>query len=275
MKNDRMNQTRSEPVMSNNTSSSGVPIGLQLYSVRAECAKDLAATLRSVREMGYVAAEPWGYDGSSLSWQGHSGKEMRQMFDDNSLACCGFHLTTSALMGDNFKRTVELNQILGNRYLIIAGDKPRMSSREGVKELAGILDDASEKLRPMGMYCGYHAHGFDFAATDGESPWDLLFSSTRPEVVMQLDTGNCAGGGGDPVAILRKFPGRARSVHLKEHGGPAGAVIGEGDLDWPTIFELCRTLHQPEWYVVEEETRGGVSFEPARRSIQALRRMGL
>jgi sugar phosphate isomerase/epimerase len=261
--------------MSNTANNNQVPIGLQLYSVRAECGKDLAATLRTVREMGYAAAEPWGYDGSSLSWQGRTGQDLRRMFDDNGLSCCGFHLTSSALIGDNFKRTLELNQALGNRYLIIAGDKPRMSSPEGINELAGILDDVSEKLKALGMHAGYHAHGFDFQPMNGESAWDLLFSKTRPEVVMQLDTGNCAGGGGDPIAILRKFPGRARSVHLKEHGGPEGAVIGEGDLDWQTILDLCRTLHKPEWYVVEEESHGGVGFEPARRSIQALRRMGL
>ena len=96
-------------------------------------------------------------------------------------------------------------------------------------ELAGILNDAAEKLAPEGMFTGYHAHGFDFAAVDGEIAWDILFATTPPEVIMQLDIGNCASGGGDPVATLRKFPGRARSVHLKDFGGPEGAVIGEGE----------------------------------------------
>ncbi len=91
---------------------------------------------------------------------------------------------------------------------------------------------------------------------------------------MQMDIGNCADGGGDPMAALRKFPGRARSVHLKEFGGGPGSVIGEGKADWPEIFRLCEEEHATEWYVVEEGGEGGFSFEIPRRSREALRRMG-
>jgi len=91
---------------------------------------------------------------------------------------------------------------------------------------------------------------------------------------MQMDIGNCAGGGGDPIAILRKFPGRARSVHLKDYGGGPESVIGEGVADWPEIFRLCETEHATEWYVVEEGHERGLGFDIPRRSLEALRRMG-
>ena len=91
---------------------------------------------------------------------------------------------------------------------------------------------------------------------------------------MQLDIGNSVGGGGDPIAILKRFPGRARSVHLKEYGGGPEAVIGEGEADWDEIFRLCETLHNPEWYVVEEGGLQGLGFEIPKRSLEALRRMG-
>jgi sugar phosphate isomerase/epimerase len=184
------------------------------------------------------------------------------------------HLQTDALLGDNLSRTIELNQILGNRFLVIAWDKPRMSSVETIAELAGILNDAAEKLAPLGMYSGYHAHGFDFDRVDGEIAWVRLFGQTRPEVIMQIDIGNCAGGGGDPVALLRQFPGTARSVHLKDFGGGEGSVIGEGQADWPTIFDLCETQHPTEWYVVEEGGPEGLGFDVCRRSFEALRAMG-
>ena len=197
-----------------------IPIGLQLFAVRGECERDLPATLKSVAEIGYAGAEPWGYDGSTLEWQGHSSQEIRRMYDENGLACCGIHLTTGAIQGENLARTVEFNKTLGNRFLIVAMDKKRMESVAGVMELAGILNDAAEKLAGEGMFTGYHAHGFDFATLDGRIAWDILFENTRPEVIMQMDIGNCAGGGGDPIGTLRKFPNRARSVHLKEFGGP-------------------------------------------------------
>ncbi len=122
----------------------GVPIGLRLFSVRGECKRDLAATLAAVADLGYVGAEPWGYGGESMEWQGHSAQDIRAMYDDNGLTCCGFHLATGALMGDNLARTVEFNQILGNSFLVIAADKPRMSSVDTIAELAGVLNGAAE-----------------------------------------------------------------------------------------------------------------------------------
>jgi sugar phosphate isomerase/epimerase len=141
-------------------------------------------------------------------------------------------------------------------------------------ELAGILNGAAETLAPLGMFTGYHAHGFDFERLGGQTAWEILFSNTRPEVVMQLDIGNCANGGGDPIAMLEKFPGRARSLHLKDYGGGPEAVIGEGQADWETIFALCEAHHHPLWYVVEEGAADGFGFDVSRRSLEALRRMG-
>ena len=78
----------------------------------------------------------------------------------------------------------------------------------------------------------------------------------------------------DPIATLRKFPNRARSVHLKDFGGAPDSVIGEGKADWPEVFRLCETLQNTEWYVVEEGGEDGLGFDISARSLQALRRMG-
>jgi len=251
-----------------------VPIGLQLFCVRGEVQKDLAATLEAVAKLGYVAAEPWGYRGDELEWMGHKPAEIRRMYDDAGLACCGFHLATDALLGDNLKRTVEMNQILGNNFLIIAADKTRTSKLETTLELAEILNTVADELAPLGMVTGYHAHGFDFGYFGQETAWEVLFSNTEPEVVMQMDIGNCANGGGDPIKMLRKFPGRARSLHLKDYGGEPGSVISEGVADWDTIFELVETQHDPIWYVVEEGNPDGIGFDTSGRSLEALRKMG-
>ena len=251
-----------------------IPIGLQLFSVRGEVQKDLAATLKAVAGLGYVAAETWGYGGEKLEWMGHSPKDIRAMYDDNGLVCCGMHLATGALMGDNLARTVEMNHVLGNRCLVIAIDAQRISSIPGVKELAGILNNAAEKVAPKGMFVGYHAHACDFKDLDGQTGWDRLFSSTRKEVIMQLDIGNCAGGGGDPIAILKKFTNRARSLHLKDYGGPPDSVIGEGKADWKTIFDLVEKKQNTEWFVVEEGGKDGTGYDICARSLAALHKMG-
>ena len=253
---------------------SQIPIALQLFVVRGEVEKDLAATLENVARLGYVGAEPWGYGGEVLDWMGHTPAQIRKMYDDNGLKCPGFHLATGALLGDNLQRTIEMNRVLGNNFLIIAADSQRMSSRATIMELAGILNDTADKLGPLGMFTGYHAHGFDFKTVDGEIAWDILFSNTRRDVIMQMDIGNCAGGGGDPIGTLRKFPGRTRSMHLKDYDAGPGGVIGEGKADWPTIFQICETIQPVEWFVVEEGSSDGLGFDIPRRSLEALRRMG-
>lgn len=251
-----------------------IPIGLQLFSVRGECEKDLPAALKAVSEIGYAGVEPWGYGGDTLEWLGHGANEVRAMLDDNGLKCCGIHLQTKALQGDNLPRTIEFNKTLGNNFLIVAADPQRMSSREGIAELARILEEAADALQPHGMFTGYHAHGFDFKEIDGQTAWDHLFGSTRQEIIMQIDIGNSVGGGGDPIAALKKFPNRARSVHLKDYGGGPESVIGEGEADWDLIFRLCETTQNTEWYVVEEGHEGGIGFDIPHRSLEALRRMG-
>jgi sugar phosphate isomerase/epimerase len=249
-------------------------IGLQLYSVREECKRDLKRTVEMAGSLGYDGVEPWGYDGSDTSWLGHDGLELRRMLDATKLACCGMHVATQALEPGRLSRTVGLSLILGNPFIVVAADKARMSSAAGIAELAGILNRAADLAAPHGLRVGFHAHGFDFARVEGKVAWYTLFGQLVPEVVMQLDNGNCASGGGDPLDVLRSFPGRARTVHLKEHGGPPGSVIGEGSMNWPETFRLCETLHATEWYVVEEGEQEGSGFDVCRRSREALRRMG-
>jgi sugar phosphate isomerase/epimerase len=250
-----------------------IPIGLQLFSVRGECKKNLPATLKAVRDIGYEGVEPWGYDGGKVRWQDYSAKELRKMLDENGLACCGMHLQPVALQGDNLSRSIELNQELVNRFLIIASDKDRTASEAGVRELAGMLAEAASKLAPLDMFTGYHAHAFDFTRFGDRTAWDLLFSLTPAEVIMQIDIGNCANGGGDPVAILRKFPGRARSVHLKDYGGQSGSVLGQGQADWKEILRLCQETQNTEWYIIEEGGLEGMGFDVPNRSLASLRRM--
>ena len=91
---------------------SQVPIGLQLYAVREECAKDLAKTLATVAGMGYAGVEFAGYHNRSAA-------ELRKLLDANGLKCCGTHTGLDTLLGDALPRTVEFNQQLGNRYLIV------------------------------------------------------------------------------------------------------------------------------------------------------------
>ena len=225
-----------------------IPIGLQLYSVRNECAKDLPAVLAAVAAMGYQGVEFAGYHGRGAA-------ELRGLLDDNGLKCCGTHLAIDALTGGELDRTVEFNRTLGNEFLIVASLPDGMlSGRQRCLETARTFNEISREVGTAGMRVGYHNHAADLLAVDGETAWDVFFANTRPEVVMQVDTANMLAGGGDPVQCLGKYPGRAATMHLKEHSktDPA-AVLGEGDVDWQGLFEVVGAQGSTEWFIVEHE----------------------
>jgi sugar phosphate isomerase/epimerase len=241
-----------------------IPVGLQLYSVREQCAKDLPGVLASVAKIGYKGVEFAGY-------HGRSAKELRKMLDDNGLVACGTHTPYESVLPGKLKETIAFNRTIGNKFLIVPWMEGK--SKEEWLEKAKLFNRLADEVKPAGMWVGYHAHAHDFQKFDGVSGWDLFFGNTKPEVIMQLDTSNCCEGGADPVAVLKKYPGRARSTHIKAFGGGPDAVIGEDKVDWKTVFEFCETKGKTEWYVLEHES-GKDPLDAVKRSYEALKKMG-
>jgi sugar phosphate isomerase/epimerase len=242
-----------------------IPVGLQLYSVREQCQADLPGTLASVSKIGYRAVEFAGY-------YDRSAKDLRKLLDDNGLIACGTHTSYESVQGDKLKETVEFNHTIGNKFLIVPWMNEAKSKQEWL-DRAKLFNKIADQLNPDGMWVGYHAHSHDFKLVEGVSAWDLFFGNTTAEVVMQLDTSNCCDGGADPVAVLKKYPGRARSIHLKAFGGGPDAVIGEDKVDWQAVFAFCESKGKTQWYVLEHES-GKDPLNAVRRSFEALKTMG-
>lgn len=241
-----------------------IPFGLQLYSLRDQCAKDLPGMLAAVSKIGFKGVEFAGYHNRTAS-------ELRQMLDDNGLIACGTHTPYDSVLGDKLKATVEFNRTIGNHFLIVPWMEGK--SKQDWLDKAKLFNEIAAQVKPDGMWVGYHAHAHDFQKFDGVSAWDLFFGNTKPEVIMQLDTGNCCDGGADPVAVLKQYPGRARSIHIKAHGGGPEAVIGEDKVKWPEVFAFCENLGKTDWYVLEHESARD-PLAAVRRSFEALRTMG-
>ena len=245
-----------------------IPIALQLYSVREDCAKDLPRTLEAVAKMGYEGVEFAGYYG----WK---AEDLKKLLDDLGLKVAGTHIGLNTLLGDEYERTVEFNKILGNKYLVVPGLPPeRRSSKEAWIETAKLMDEIAAKLKEEGMKLGYHNHAVEFQPIDGEIPWDIFFTTAK-EVFMQLDIGNAMHGGADPIPYLRKYPGRSLTIHLKEYSSTnPKALIGEGEVNWKEVFELCETVGGTEWYIVEQESYAYPPLECVERCLKNLKAMG-
>ncbi|MEY2408437.1 MAG: hypothetical protein QOF48_1107 [Verrucomicrobiota bacterium] len=246
-----------------------IPFGLQLYSVREECAKDLDGTVTAVAKMGYKGVEFAGY-------HGRDAKTLRKLLEDVGLKCCGTHLALDTLLGDNLSKTVEFNQILGNQFLIVASLPAKYTkSRQTWEEAADQFSEVAEKLKPHGMRTGYHNHSIEFKPIDGAVPWDVFFKRAKKEVVIQFDTGNGVAAGGDPVIYLKKFPGRVASVHVKPHSkSKPNALIGDDEQPWKEIFRLCETVAGVEWYIIEYEQDAYPPLVSVQKTLEVMRRWG-
>jgi sugar phosphate isomerase/epimerase len=248
----------------------GMRIGLQLYSVREDCQRDLPAVIAAVAQMGYQGVEFAGY-------YGRSAKDLRALLDQHGIVCCGTHTGIDTLLGDKLAETIEFNQTLGNRYLIVPGlpDTYR-SSAAAWRDTAKLFNELADKVKPQGMRVGYHNHSVEFQPMDGELPWDIFMGATSPDVIMQLDTGNALHGGADPLPYLYKYEGRATTVHIKEFSKKNDkAVVGEGDINWKAFFALCRAVGGTEWYTVEQESYAYPPLECVKRCLENLRQMRL
>jgi len=246
-----------------------IPVGVQLYSVRSECAKDLPGTLAKLAAMGYQGVEFAGY-------YDYSAQDLRKMLDDNGLVCCGSHTQWDTLQGDNLPATIEFNRILGNKYLIVPWlDPNKHKTAQAWLETAKAFNELAVKVKPYGMRVGYHNHSHEFTPVDGQIPWDLFFGNTVPAVIMQFDTGNAMHGGGEVLPYLKRYPGRAVTIHLKEYSATnPKALIGEGDVPWKELLEVCETIGGTEWYIIEEEKDAYpplVGVEKSLRNFQRLR----
>lgn len=246
-----------------------IPIGLQLYSVRKDCEKDFPGTVAAVAKIGYAGVEFAGY-------YGRTAAEVRKVLDDNGLKCCGTHAQFDTLIGDELAKTVEFNMTIGNKYLICPWiPEEKRKTKQDWLDVAKLFNDISAKVKPHGMQVGYHNHNFEFTPIDGEKPWDIFFGNTDPSVIMQVDTGNGLGAGQDMIPFLRKYPGRAVTIHIKEFSAKnPNAVIGEGDIDWKEVFSICETTGGTQWYIVEDEKENLPALECVKKNLENLRKMG-
>jgi sugar phosphate isomerase/epimerase len=262
-----MTLSRTFPIIA--ASPKAVPIAFQLYTVRGEFARDVPGTLTTLSGLGYKAVEFWGYAGTPNVYEQYSASELRKMLDDNGLKCCGMHMALKALAAENFKRTLENNQVLGSEFLNVASAQDKMGSEDKIAELADMLNLAEDQCRAHKKTVGYHSHGFDFAKINGRFAWEILFSRLGPDVNMQLDVGNCLDGNGDPIAMLKEFPGRTRSIHIKEHEDKTfeSAFYKE-------VFQLCESTSKLKWYIVEMGASDGNGFEIPQEAFLKLRRLG-
>jgi len=246
-----------------------IPIGTQLWCVRMQLANDIPGTLKAIGALGFEAVELE----NAFS---RSGAEWKTYLDAANLKACGFHHRLSELQGDKLAASVEFNQAIGNRNLIIRSLAPAVyTSADLLKKTADEVNQVAERLKAHEMRVGYHNHTMDFGRIDGEYWWNRFADQTSKDVILQLDTGNASEAEGvTPQSFITRNAGRTISMHVKPFSRKdPNAYLGADELDWPAIMTAAETKGGIEWYIIEYEKEGVPPLESLKANLELFKKL--
>lgn len=232
----------------------------------------------AVREIGAV-----GYQGTEV-FDGNLAAiaENPQPFLD-ALAAADVELV-SVYSGANFvyadalpdemarlRRACELARQFGASRLVVGGGARRAAGTtdEDYDRLASALDAVADLAAEHGLEASYHPH----LTTIVESPDELERLMVRTRIGFCPDTAHLAAGGGDPAALIRRYPERLNHVHLKDIDLATGTFLplGQGDLDLDDVVRAVVEAGYDDWLVVELDSTDGSPKDAAATSHAYLR----
>ncbi len=250
-------------------------LGLQLYCVRDEMKKDPLGTLKELAKFGYKNVEHANY--VDRKFYGWTPKEFKKTLGDLGMSMPSGHTvldmnrhwdTAKKDFTDAWKYTVEDAAYMGQEFVI----SPWMDSkvRQSYDALMQILDSfnkSGELCKKSGMKFGYHNHDFEFSEKlNDKTLYDIILQNTDPNLVMQqLDTGNLYNGGAKAIDIVKKYPGRFESLHVKDeiksaegsHEKYESTILGTGIVSIKEVVDLCRDSGGTIHFIIEQESYQG------------------
>ena len=239
-------------------------IGIQLYTLRDDARRDLERTLAGIANVGFHDVELLG----SMNNFGVAPARLRAMLDGLGLRAPSTHVGPTAL--DDLDRQLDDAATLGHEYLIVASfPAERRRTLDDVHRWADRFNEAGAVARRRGVWLGFHNHAEDFAPVEGRPAFDAFVERTDPSVVrLQLDTGNLAMAGLDPLDELARRGDRYWSFHVKDVprlGARTDTEPGQGALDFRRLFARIERIDEKHLFY-EQESYPGAPLDSARRA---------
>jgi sugar phosphate isomerase/epimerase len=193
----------------------GLPLAIQLYSVRDQMKEDLDGTLAGVSAAGFTVVE-------AAALPKKPAAEIRTALDRAGLKCVSAHHGFSDLHA-RFDEVVEYDKALGVKFIICASPGHRNAEGNAAMTLddwkynAEQFNEMGAKLASQGLRFGYHNHVGEFAMLEGKTPYFELLRWTDPaKVTFELDCGWAVVAGKKPTEILTSYPHRISMLHVKD-----------------------------------------------------------
>lgn len=250
------------------------PVGVQLYTLRNEIAKDPKGTLARVAQLGYKQVETFGY--GNRKWFNLSPAELSAVLKQHGLTSPSGHTYPGSffLKGgweDEWKRAVEDSKALGQEFITIPWlEEAYRKDPDNYKKIAEGLNKAGTMAKDGGLKLAYHNHDFEFTALDGQSGFDILSKNTDAKLVQfELDLYWAVKAGHDPVKLFEAHPGRFCMWHVKDMDNTDKKFfteVGSGVIDFKRIFKHAK-LSGMKYFFVEQDQCPGSPFDSIAKSI--------
>jgi len=241
-------------------------VAAQLYTLRdfTKTPKEIAATLKKVRKIGYKAVQA-----SALGPIKES--ELVKILDGEGLTCCATHEGSDTILNDP-EAVVERLEKLGCKYT--AYPYPRdvdFNDEAQIHALAKKLDTAGAVLRKAGQVLTYHNHAIEFVRYGDKTALEIIYDETKKKNLQgEIDTFWVQVGGCDPVDWCKRLEGRLPLLHMKDYKFLTSnkhdmAEIGAGNLNWKAIVAAAEKSGC-KWFIVEQDVCPGNPFDSLKIS---------
>jgi sugar phosphate isomerase/epimerase len=240
--------------------------GIQLWTVREQCDRDLEGALRTLGGQGYDGVELFGL-------HGHDAQTVRAWLDAADLVAAGRHARLEAIETELPQIAAELRTLGTDRLAISWVDPEALAEPGAVVERFAV---AAESARAAGLHLGFHNHWTEpLPLGDGRSFLDLLRELPPDLLWLELDLGWVWYAGADPAVELAATAGRCPLVHVKDYRSREGrddVPVGEGLVGYERVLPAAIAAGA-EWLIVEEDEAGDDPFDATQRSLDGVRRI--
>jgi sugar phosphate isomerase/epimerase len=230
-------------------------LGIQLYMVKEDMAKDPAGTLAAIGKMGYTQIESFGGD-KGIFW-GISNKEFSHMARANGLTMVSSHYAGNA---EGFEKTAAAATEIGMKYLIYPWKGPQKTI-DAFKRIADEFNGYGAICKKNGLRFAYHPHDYPYKPVDGQLPIDVLLANTDPSLVdFQMDFYYTVTEGQDPEAYIKKYKPRFRLCHMRDvlkerlskgSDEESACDLGKGIINYPHLLSVALD-NGMEYFFVEQ-----------------------
>jgi sugar phosphate isomerase/epimerase len=252
-------------------------IGLQLYTVRDQMAKDFEGTIAKVAATGYKETEFAGYFK-------RTPQQVKAALERNGLTAPSAHIPVEDLRA-KLPEVIEAARVIGHQYIVNPWiNEEDRGSLDKWKKMAEFFNETGRKVKEAGLQFAHHNHDFEFKPTDGQVPYDLLLKETDPNLVkLEMDLYWITAAGQDPLKYFNEYPGRFPMLHVKDRPvklphpiyvteNAKFAPVGTGVVDFKRVFAHA-DKGGVKHYFVEQDYSQGSPFDAIKTSYNNLRKM--